>query len=339
MRIFDMLQLFIPLFFLIFAGSITYANESFSLKINILSRELFNRAGKEADVAILKEELERLGHQVQLFEYLKEPEIPDADINLFLAKFETIFFSKARLNWLLANPDFCYASLEEIQQLDLVLCKTEECLRIFKPISKEIYNLGFTSVDCHRADIPKNFATCFHGAGKSGLKGTEEVLEGWRNHPELPKLILIQHEAIEINIPENIQFISQRVPCDFFLTLQNEFGMHLCPSKTEGFGHYLMEGMSTGAVVITTDAPPMNEFIRDKRCLVKYKKKDRQKYATTYIVDENELILTVKSLQLLSLEELQDIGRNNRKEYLRRKKEFRRNFDQLMHQTVKNLKK
>lgn len=333
-----MLHFLIALFTIVFVDLPTYADESPSLKINILSRDLYNGSGKEADVAIIKEELERLGHQVQLFDYIKEPQIASADINLFLAKFETNFFPTAKLNWLLANPDFCYASLEEIQQLDLVLCKTDECLRIFKSISKQVYYLGFTSLDCHRPDRAKNFLAYLHLAGKSPMKGTGEVLEGWRNHPELPELLLIKRESNATNIPENVQLITKRVPRDSLLSIQNECGIHLCPSKTEGFGHYIVEGMSTGAVVITTDAPPMNEFIKDKRCLVKYKRTDKQKYATTYIVDEEQLVNTVKALHQLSHEELQTIGNRNREEYLRRKIEFKQNFKKLMHQALETLK-
>jgi hypothetical protein len=332
-----MLSFFISLLCIIFIYFPIHANEPPSLKINILSRDLYNGAGKEIDVTIIKEGLEELGHQVQIFDYLKEPQIVKADINLFLAKFETNYFSTAKLNWLLANPDFCYASLEEIQQLDLVLCKTKECLRLFKPISKEVYYLGFTSLDCYQPGITKDFLAYLHVAGKSPMKGTEEVLQAWKTHLGLPQLIVIKHELKGEIVPENVQLITKRVPRSSLLSMQNECGVHLCPSKTEGFGHYLLEGMSTGGVVITTDAPPMNEFIKDKRCLVKYNKTDHQRYATTYIIDEKELANTVKGLQQLSHEELQTIGKSNREEYLRRKAEFKQNFEELMHQALETL--
>ena len=147
-----MLKIGIRLFFLFFFSFLylpSNACEPHSLTINILSRELFNGAGKEVDVMILKNELEGLGHRVCLFEYLEETNITPADINIFLAKFTIPLFSTAKLNWLLVNPDFCYGTLEEISQFDLVLCKTEESLRIFKPISKKTHYLGFTSLDCY----------------------------------------------------------------------------------------------------------------------------------------------------------------------------------------------
>lgn len=291
------------------------------------------------DIAILKNELSTLGHHVQVFDYAKDPDISHADINLFLSNFETRFFPTANLNWLLANPDFCYATTEEIQQLDLVLCKTKECLRIFKPISKDVYYLGFTSLDCLRPDIKKKYITYLHVAGNSPMKGTEEVFYSWLTHPELSQLILINHRSTATIAPKNIKLFNKSISRDSLMSLQNECGIHLCPSKTEGFGHYLMEGMSAEAVVITTDAPPMNEFIKDKRCLVKHKKKTgKQEYATTYSINEKELMKIIKTIQQLSHKELRDIGKTNRNEYLRRKNEFKQNLEKLMQQTAETLK-
>ena len=39
--------------------------------------------------------------------------------------------------------------------------------------------------------------------------------------------------------------------------------VHICPSAREGFGHYINEARSVGAVVLTIDAAPMSEFVVD----------------------------------------------------------------------------
>ena len=48
-------------------------------------------------------------------------------------------------------------------------------------------------------------------------------------------------------------------------------GVYVCPSSTEGYGHYLNEGRSAGGIIITTDAAPMNELVSngDNGLLVK----------------------------------------------------------------------
>lgn len=313
---------------------------SVSLTVNIISHSLSNGAGKEVDVIILKRELEKLGHRVNLCDYYKVRSVPSADINLFLAQFKPEWYSRAKLNWFIPNAEFCTASPIDLHSFDLVLCKTEESLKIFQPICKQAYYLGFTSVDHYRPSLARkmDFSRYLHVAGKSRVKGTGAVIKAWSDNPSFPRLILLRHHTgTDFTIPENIKLINQRISTNSLLKLQNESGIHLCPSKTEGFGHYLMEAMSAGAVVITTDGPPMNEFIKDKRCLVTCHKTDKKRYATLYIANEKELAKTVKRLQQLSPEELKEIGKNNREEYLRRTAAFESNFEQLMHKTVDEL--
>ena len=82
-----MLKILVMLFLVTF--SFIYiplnAKEPISLTINIISRNLYNEAGKEVDVSILKKDLEKLGHHVNLFDYLKDTHITLADINIFLS--------------------------------------------------------------------------------------------------------------------------------------------------------------------------------------------------------------------------------------------------------------
>ncbi len=310
------------------------ARTSLPLTINIISNVLYNGAGKEADTLILKNAFEKSGHCVNLCSFDQEDQIPSAHINVFLAHCKFDLFSKAALNWLIPNPETCRINIGDLQKFDLVICKTEECLRIFTPLCKEVYFLGFTSFDKYQPTITKDFSKYIHVAGKSPWKGTEEILNVWTNHFGMPNLILItsKNQGQGIIDKKSIEIIHKHLPDDLLLSLQNECGVHLCPSKTEGFGHYLMEAMSAQAVVITTDAPPMNEFIKDKRCLVKYCHTHKQHYGTMYKVDEQSLAETVSLLKQLPVEELHHIAKINREEYLRRKNAFKHNFENLMQQ-------
>jgi glycosyltransferase involved in cell wall biosynthesis len=50
--------------------------------------------------------------------------------------------------------------------------------------------------------------------------------------------------------------------------MQGSAFMHVCPSVREGFGHYINEGRAVGALVVTTDHPPMNELVQPQTGLL-----------------------------------------------------------------------
>lgn len=316
----------------------------FSLQFNILTQDVNHGGGKDVDIAIISRELQRLGHHVSVFDIGKQKKINKADVNIFLAQCSQDFFSKAKYNWFVPNPEFLNVievPKSLLKEFDLILCKTQETLRIFDSYFNNTYFLGFTTFDKLQPEIEKKFNHYLHVAGKSRMKGTDEIAKVWfTSSIPMPQLTLIRHSRHSKfpNIPE-VNLIKRRVSEETILLLQNECGIHLCPSKAEGFGHYIMEAMSAEAVVITTDAPPMNEHIQDSRCLVKFKKKERQNLGRLFTVDERKLALAIKRLQKLSAEELREIGKKNREEFLLKDRQFRENFEVLIEQTENRIKK
>ena len=309
------------------------------LWINIISHSLINGAGKQIDVTVLTHELEKHGCVVHLCDYYKVDKIQNADINIFLAQTKPEWYSQGTLNWFIPNAEFCTLSKEELKQFDQILCKTKESFRIFSSLSKKAIYVGFTGVDRRRFKLSekKDYSKCLLVAGKSPLKGHKAVIQAWLKNSKLPEITILKQGSritSEIASAKNIQFLNRRISSELLLHKQNQIGIHLCPSETEGYGHSLSEGMSVASVVVTTDAPPMNEFITDPRCLVKVKSSYTKEYATLYVVDEENLARVVKNLQKLSPQELRDIGKRNRKEFLRRKGEFEENFHLLMKKTV-----
>ena len=93
-------------------------------------------------------------------------------------------------------------------------------------------------------------------------------------------------------------------PTDAIKVYENMCGIHLCPSETEGFGHYIMEALSAGAVVVTTDAPPMNEFVTDAAAWQASNRSEPWGLATNYFVDPAKLEETVNALMQLPVSEL-----------------------------------
>jgi glycosyltransferase involved in cell wall biosynthesis len=174
-------------------------------------------------------------------------------------------------------------------------------------------------------------------AGGSLQKGTSAILRIWK--PHFPHLTVIKQSSEWIVSQRNLKFMTTFVPESELRQLQNRCGIHLCPSETEGFGHYLMEAMSTKAVVVTTDAPPMNEFIQDRRCLVPFFKSAPQRLGINYYVDTDELKNKIESLMALPEEELRKIGEYNRMIYLQKRLEFQKRLNLLLLEMVASKRK
>lgn len=320
-----MKRFFLFLLLLLFPGLIF----SQPLRINVFASN--NGKGLENSRRILKQELLEMGHIVIEKEFYEQVAPSDryADINIFFEIINTHFLTYANANWFIPNPE-CYGQSQGLlNSIDLILCRTHEVERIFKNLGKETFYIGFTSQDCQDLFIDKDFYTYLHAAGGSPWKGTDAVVKTWKNDKTLPFIHILAHDYFPADKEPHINWMLKKIPLADLRLLQNRCGVHLCLSETEGFGHYLMEAMSTGAVVLTTDAPPMNEFIEDTRCLVPYTRLKAMHLGIRYFVDSFALGDVVRELMNLSEDELREIGQNNRENYIRKTQEFKDNLRQL----------
>lgn len=302
------------------------------LQINIICWN--NSFGLTKDLDILRIELNLLGHSVRHipifppFDTLSHQPIPNADINLFIECAEESLLPYAKQNYFIPNPEWCSASKKLLRKFDFILCRTKEIERIFFTLGCNTYFLGFASMDNFQDSVAKNYNSFLHMRSLSPVKGTNAILNLWSRQPTFPLLTLLAHGIQDPNI-RNVWHVKEFLSTADLAFIQNCCGIHLCTSETEGFGHTLSEAMSTGAVVITTDAPPMNEFIKDKRCLVKYLRTEKQLYATRYQIDPIALEQIILNLVELPQEQLASIGAANRKSYLQQKQAFKERLEAL----------
>jgi hypothetical protein len=193
-----------------------------------------------------------------------------------------------RRNLLIPNPEWFVPDWQQwLPRFEEVLCKTRHAVDIFAGLGCATRYIGFTSLDRLDAGVSRERAF-FHLAGCSQAKGTQVLLEAWRRHPEWPRLTVVQsaRTAIAGDPAGNIEQLTGRMGDAALRRLQNAHLFHICASKVEGFGHVLMEAMSTGAVVITTDGAPMNELVRpDRGLLVPPARTGTLNLAPQYLVD------------------------------------------------------
>lgn len=277
-----------------------------------------NGGGLSRSARIVSEALASAGWQVDLVEDLKFPEsthpvdvrihrwrrwlrqfrdghawrravrarrIEQADLNVFLEELVPSQFCLARRNVWIPNQEWMPLRWKrDLPRLDGIWVKTRYAERIFRDVSSSVTYVGFTSFDRHEPTVAKEPRTFLHVAGRSRQKGTAAVLEAWRRNPQWPRLVVIQHpaRAQTVDIP-NVDYRPIRLDDDALRALQNRSEFHLSPSEAEGFGHVLCESMGLGAIVLSTDAPPMNELVTDDRgILVAYDRTSRQGLGSNY---------------------------------------------------------
>ena len=192
------------------------------------------------------------------------------DINLFTGPLFPEWLRLARRNFWLPNPEgFHEHQRRFLPRIDRVLAKTRLTERAFGELGRPTTFVGFTSRDHFDPRVTRDATRFFH-ARSSSWKGTVSLLETWAAHPDWPELVTIISDPEVLpgfNAP-NVRIIRRFVTDAELKELQNQFAFHICCSEAEGFGHYIMEPMSCGAIVLATNAPPMNELVQPGRGLL-----------------------------------------------------------------------
>jgi len=126
-------------------------------------------------------------------------------------------------------------------------------------------------------------------------------------------------------VPTAANVVYQRgyLPDEALRALQNAHRFQLCTSEAEGWGHYIAEAMSVGAVTFTSDAAPMNELIAAGRgVLVAASAAERHNLATLCRFDEAAMEAAIESTLAMPSSQWDAIGTAARRWFLDNKQGF-----------------
>jgi hypothetical protein len=214
------------------------------------------------------------------------------DFNLMLEHVWPEALPLAACNIVVPNPEwFDRRDRGLLASVDRVWSKTGHSLAAFTGLGCRTTLIGFDSEDRYDATVPRE-ARFFHLAGKSRMKGTARLVRLWARHREWPGLTVVHSRkaVFEVVPAPNIVYEARYLTDAELRELQNRHRFHLCLSETEGWGHYIPEALSVGAVVLATDASPMHEHVTPERgLLIACAPSGRQHLATTYAFDERAL--------------------------------------------------
>jgi Alpha-N-acetylglucosamine transferase len=236
--------------------------------------------------------------------------------------------------------------------INMYLCKTLESQKFMENIKKKyndpmkIIYTKFTSI-FPILKIKKDYSKFLHTAGSSPYKNTSTIIDTWKTN-NLPEIIIICYNYCYNNLHkyvknfnnigknDNIKLYTTKQDIEEIIKLKNSMGFHICPSYMEGYGHYINEGRMVSSIVLTIDAPPMNELIDETSgILIPYTEKIIRKNGSYgYITDETNLLNGIKKMLNLTNEEKDKLRYNAHFKY----KEDTLYFDKKMENLCKYLK-
>jgi glycosyltransferase involved in cell wall biosynthesis len=192
-----------------------------------------------------------------------------------------------------------------------------------KHSSPDIYK----TIDQPNINYDKYWNLCVHFAGKSWLKNTNAIIQGWIIHKIPLKLIITcRDECYKTLKTRSNKFLKKynviikreinQIDKDHLLKIA---GLVLCPSRCEGYGHYINEARSAGAFVLTTDHPSISELSTDLtvRCI---SSTERSKLTGNLLneecnIDLQNLSQTMKAYMDMPVAQKKEICVESRKKY------------------------
>jgi len=205
-----------------------------------------NYVGLATDVFILKDLLD----DANIIFLDKFDPSYKSDVGIWIQNYHGHLLENFKINIFYINEEWYDYSIEELKRFNYIICKSKYAYDIVKNYCNAIY-LPFISKDLYNPNIDRN-KTFIHFMGRSIQKNTELVLK-----QNLPITLIDPYNRYKPNT--NFSHINTYQTSEQIINLLNSHNVHICCSLYESWGHYLFEGLSTGAEIICSDIPVFKE--------------------------------------------------------------------------------
>lgn len=258
-------------------------------------------------------------------------------------------FLSAGFNFFMVNPEIGHDPTF-YDLLDGIICKTHHAGKTMREICAQqnsptvCLHTSHDSPDMYDPTVKKDYNAFLHVGGISKHKQTDVVIETWVKNPGFPPITIVARHPQSVkrlsdgaSMPDNIRFIDREISLDELTFLMNRNGCHICPSLTEGWGHYLNEARSCQSVIITNEAPPMSEFIApDFGVLAPSTRGERKGYQYKYPISVNDLSLSVERVIRMTESQKRMMGEKARQAYIENKTVFKDRFPSSLIDVISN---
>lgn len=187
---------------------------------------------------------------------------------------ESIFYEKlflAEQHILIPNQEWFEVShIPLLTYMKAVWVKSLFAKEIFAQYKPPVEYISFCSIVAEfDATTVKRRDYFFSRTGMSRYRGAHNLINVWARHPEWPPLKIVIDPSVRPAVkPDNVEFLDIFPRHEDFVSFASGSLFHLYATETEGFGHSILEAMGYGALVMVTDAPPMNEIANNDCALM-----------------------------------------------------------------------
>lgn len=219
------------------------------MKFNILTYN--NGVGIVTDAILLKELIYKNISDNVSVQFIEKQNLKVADIGIWIQNFDLNLLNLFKKNIFFINEEWAGPiELNNLHCFDHVVCKSAYAKKLLS-VYCNVIHLPFISNDYYNVNIRKQ-NKLLHFAGKSIQKNTELILQ-----QSIP--ITLIDPSSRYNPRDNFSHINTYQSVEKIISLLNEHDTHICCSLYESWGHYLFEGLSTGADIICSDIPTFKE--------------------------------------------------------------------------------
>lgn len=313
------------------------------MKVNLITN--VQSPGLYQDICILRRLLESMPDThvrvIDNFSASIDTFASGADLSIFLESLNNAnhYLQCAHSNWLIVNPEYYFPDQFDryLSLISLVICKTQHAYQVWagRVGRNRCLYTGFESRDMLVDGIQKSDGF-IHVVGKSMEKGTDMVAEAWRSLSYQLTVVTRAQTQAEGHVTWGLANRFAGNPAVRHLHnlsddhLAQELSQHrfvIQPSLYEGYGHVIHEAFSAKCVVLTTDAPPMNESAAiDRRMLIPVSRRVPRMMVEFNYCSAHGIRTVVESAVKMSARDLTAIGEGAREEWIVARAIFRETF-------------